>query len=71
MKNKLLIFFILIFLSSTLKAENLFIESNPIPVKWALYKMDKCRKGIRLPLLMLSEESQPAVLNDLEELGVL
>jgi hypothetical protein len=33
--------------------------------------MDKCRKGIRLPLLMLSEESQPAVLNDLEELGVL
>jgi 4-hydroxy-tetrahydrodipicolinate synthase len=51
--------------------KNLFIESNPIPVKWALYKMDKCRKGIRLPLLMLSEESQPAVLNDLEELGVL
>ncbi len=51
--------------------KNLFIESNPIPVKWALHKMGKCRKGIRLPLLMLSEESQPVVLNDLEELGVL
>jgi len=51
--------------------KNLFIESNPIPVKWALHKMGKCQKGIRLPLLMLSEESQPVVLNDLEELGVI
>ena len=51
--------------------KNLFIESNPIPVKWALHKMGKCQKGIRLPLLMLSEESQSVVLNDLEELGVL
>jgi 4-hydroxy-tetrahydrodipicolinate synthase len=51
--------------------KNLFIESNPIPVKWALHMMGKCQKGIRLPLLILSEESQPVVLNDLEELGVL
>jgi len=51
--------------------KNLFIESNPIPVKWALHKMGKCQKGIRLPLLMLSEELQSVVLNDLEELGVL
>jgi hypothetical protein len=33
--------------------------------------MGKCQKGIRLPLLMLSEELQSVVLNDLEELGVL
>ena len=33
MKNKLLIFFILIFLSSTLKAENLFIESKQITLE--------------------------------------
>jgi 4-hydroxy-tetrahydrodipicolinate synthase len=51
--------------------KNLFIESNPIPVKWALHMMGKYQKGIRLPLLILSEESQPVVLNDLEELGVL
>ena len=51
--------------------KNLFIESNPIPVKWALHMMGKCQKGIRLPLLILSEESQSLVLNDLEELGVL
>jgi 4-hydroxy-tetrahydrodipicolinate synthase len=51
--------------------KNLFIESNPIPVKWALHKKKKKKKGIRLPLLMLSEELQSVVLNDLEELGVL
>ncbi len=51
--------------------KNLFIESNPIPVKWALYMMGKCQKGIRLPLLILSEESQKTLLHDLEELGVL
>ena len=30
--------------------QNLFVEANPIPVKWALYKMGMCSKGIRLPL---------------------
>jgi len=50
--------------------ENLFLESNPIPVKWALHKMGKCQKGIRLPLLVLSEEYQSIILNDLEKLGL-
>ena len=50
--------------------ENLFLEANPIPVKWALYKMGKCHKGIRLPLLLLSEEYQSVILNDLEKLGL-
>ena len=30
--------------------DNLFIESNPIPVKWALHRMGLINKGIRLPL---------------------
>jgi len=49
---------------------NLFLEANPIPVKWALHKMGKCHKGIRLPLLVLSKEYQSVILNDLEKLGL-
>jgi len=49
---------------------NLFLEANPIPVKWALHKMGKCHKGIRLPLLLLSKEYQSVILNDLEKLGL-
>ena len=51
--------------------EHLFLEANPIPVKWALHKMGKCHKGIRLPLLVLSEEYQSVILTDLEKLGLL
>lgn len=35
---------------------NMFIESNPIPVKWALHQMGLIGPGIRLPLTPLSEE---------------
>jgi 4-hydroxy-tetrahydrodipicolinate synthase len=35
--------------------ELLFIESNPIPVKWMLQKMTKIQPGIRLPLVPLNE----------------
>jgi len=51
--------------------KNLFLEANPIPVKWALHKMGKCSKGIRLPLLVLSKEYQPIIMSDLEELGLI
>ena len=51
--------------------EHLFLEANPIPVKWALHKMGKCQKGIRLPLLVLSEEYQSVILTDLEKLGLI
>ena len=51
--------------------EHLFLEANPIPVKWALRKMGKCHKGIRLPLLVLSEEYQSVILTDLEKLELL
>ena len=48
--------------------QNLFVESNPIPVKWALHKMGLCPKGIRLPLLELSEEYRSVIENNLREL---
>ncbi len=44
----------------------LFIESNPIPVKWALARLGKIRNGIRLPLTPLDPRHQPAVLDALQ-----
>lgn len=40
---------------------NLFVESNPIPVKWAVCEMGLIKKGIRLPLTWLSEGCRAAV----------
>ncbi|MCP3849923.1 MAG: 4-hydroxy-tetrahydrodipicolinate synthase [Gammaproteobacteria bacterium] len=34
----------------------LFVESNPIPVKWALYEMNMIPEGIRLPLTVLDNQ---------------
>jgi len=39
----------------------LFLESNPIPVKWALYEMGLIAPGIRLPLTPLSEPHRDTV----------
>lgn len=36
----------------------LFLEANPIPVKWALHQMGMIGEGIRLPLTPLSESAQ-------------
>lgn len=41
--------------------KDLFVESSPQPVKYALYKMGKIDKGIRLPLVWLSESSQSLI----------
>ena len=51
--------------------ETLFIEANPIPVKWALLAMGKMADGIRLPLTPLSEVCQPVVREALQQAGVL
>ena len=51
--------------------KNLFLESNPIPVKWALQRMGRCKKGIRLPLLELSSEYQSIIETDLKELKLI
>ncbi|UDG82312.1 4-hydroxy-tetrahydrodipicolinate synthase [Candidatus Vallotia cooleyia] len=50
--------------------KNLFVESNPIPVKWALQQMGKIRGGIRLPLTPLSAQYHDKVrtaLYDIEQ----
>lgn len=52
--------------------KNLFIESNPIPVKWACYKLGLIQEPtLRLPLTVLSEKAQPAVLEALKLAGLL
>lgn len=48
----------------------LFLESNPIPVKWAVAQMGLMDMGIRLPLTPLSENLQAEVWHAMEQAGV-
>lgn len=49
---------------------NLFLEANPIPVKWALVEMGLIKAGIRLPLTPLSPEFHEPVRQALSAAGV-
>jgi 4-hydroxy-tetrahydrodipicolinate synthase len=46
---------------------NLFIESNPIPVKWALKTMGLIKEGIRLPLVELNQEHHKIIQTAMKE----
>jgi len=50
--------------------KNLFLESNPIPAKWALYKMGLIKKGMRLPLTQFSKEYHVKLLDSMKLAGV-
>jgi 4-hydroxy-tetrahydrodipicolinate synthase len=41
--------------------KNLFVEANPIPVKWAMARMGLCGGTLRLPMTELSTPQQPVV----------
>jgi 4-hydroxy-tetrahydrodipicolinate synthase len=49
----------------------LFVEPNPVPVKWALAEMGKMPSGLRLPLAPLSAQYHDTVRAALREAGVL
>ncbi len=51
--------------------KELFIESNPIPVKWAVYKLGLIQAGIRLPLTLLSERYESTVLAAMQQAEVI
>lgn len=51
--------------------QRLFVEANPIPVKWALFEMGLIPEGIRLPLTPLSVEARPLVREALVQAGLL
>lgn len=48
----------------------LFLESNPIPTKWALHVMGKIPAGIRLPLLPLDNRYHQEVKEAMQKAGV-
>ena len=48
----------------------MFLESNPIPVKWAAARMGLIGHGTRLPLTELAEHHRPQVENALKSLGI-
>lgn len=50
---------------------DLFVQSNPIPVKWAVAEMGLCQAGIRLPLTWLTEECEPCVRQAMVQAGLL
>lgn len=50
--------------------KNLFIEANPIPVKWACARMGLIENGERLPLTPLSAEHHSKLLSALAEAGI-
>ncbi len=51
--------------------KKLFVESNPIPVKWALHKLGHIQAGIRLPLTWMSKSAEPELLNAMKQAGVI
>ena len=48
----------------------LFVESNPIPIKWALARLGLIGEGIRLPLTPLSEQFHAQVLEAVQAAGI-
>jgi 4-hydroxy-tetrahydrodipicolinate synthase len=49
---------------------DLFVESNPIPVKWALFEMGKVAQGIRLPLTVLANTYHDVIRAALKKAGI-
>ena len=50
---------------------NLFLEANPIPVKWALHRMGRIAEGLRLPLTPLAPQHHETVAAALRAAGCL
>jgi 4-hydroxy-tetrahydrodipicolinate synthase len=48
----------------------LFVEPNPIPTKFALAKLGRIARGIRLPLTPLSATAEPVVMTALKDAGI-
>jgi 4-hydroxy-tetrahydrodipicolinate synthase len=51
--------------------KNLFVEANPIPVKWAMARMGLCGGTLRLPMTELSKSPHPVVEAALRDSGLI
>jgi len=49
---------------------NLFVEANPIPVKWGLKRMGRIAEGIRLPLTSMNTQFEQIILESLADAEV-
>jgi len=50
---------------------HLFVEANPIPVKWAMARLGHCGGALRLPMTPLAQSNEPAVEQALKSAGLL
>lgn len=50
--------------------QKLFVEANPIPVKWVLNQMGLIDTGIRLPLVMLSSTHHQALIDAMKQANI-
>jgi 4-hydroxy-tetrahydrodipicolinate synthase len=51
--------------------KHLFVEANPIPVKWAMARMGLCGPTMRLPMTPLTKGNEPVVEKALRDAGLL
>ena len=51
--------------------KHLFVEPNPIPVKWAMERMGLCGGTLRLPMTPLSEHLKPSIEAALRSAGLI
>jgi 4-hydroxy-tetrahydrodipicolinate synthase len=51
--------------------QRLFLEANPIPVKWAVARMGRCGHHLRLPMTPLGEAHHAVIEAALREAGAL
>ncbi len=51
--------------------KQLFVEPNPIPVKWAMHKMGLCGGTLRLPMTTLAPANEAVVAAALRECGLI
>jgi 4-hydroxy-tetrahydrodipicolinate synthase len=50
--------------------QKLFVEANPIPVKWVLQQMGMIQSGIRLPLVNMSSQYHEVLRNAMKQAGI-
>jgi 4-hydroxy-tetrahydrodipicolinate synthase len=51
--------------------KHLFIEANPIPVKWAMARMGLCGPALRLPMTRLETQNEAVVEGALRLCGLI
>ena len=51
--------------------KQLFVEANPIPVKWAMARMGLCGPTMRLPMTPLAKANEAVVEQALQSAGLL